>query len=106
MFAVFEIGGHQFRAEEGSVVRVPSQVINEGDSLTIENVLLIKDNGQSLVGHPYVEGARIEADIVGNGRSEKVLVYKYKRRTKYRRRQGHRQPFSDIRIRKILTPDQ
>ena len=104
MYAVFQMSGFQFTAEEGAVVRVPFQDTDKGARIDINEVLLIKDKDNSLVGTPFVADAKIEAELVGSGLDDKVLIYKYKRRTKYRRRQGHREKYSDIKINKILVP--
>ncbi|MCK4371803.1 MAG: 50S ribosomal protein L21, partial [candidate division Zixibacteria bacterium] len=65
---------------------------------------LISDGDNSQVGQPFVENAKIEAEVVGRGKADKVIVYKYKRRTKYRRTAGHRQDYSEIKINKIVAP--
>ncbi|NOY88968.1 MAG: 50S ribosomal protein L21, partial [FCB group bacterium] len=66
-------------------------------------VLLVKDNDNISVGTPYIDDAKIEAEIINAGKNDKVLIYKYKRRTKYRRTQGHRQAYNEIKINKIIT---
>jgi large subunit ribosomal protein L21 len=104
MYAVFQLAGFQYSAEEGEVVRVPYQETDQGAKFDINEVLLVKDGDKSLVGNPFVADAKIEAELMGSGRADKVLIYKYKRRTKYRRRQGHRQSYSEIRINKIVAP--
>ena len=106
MYAVFQLSGLQYTAVEGSVLKVPFQYVDSGSKLDIDNVLLIKDDDRTVVGTPFVDGARIEAEVLANGLSDKVLIYKYKRRTKYRRTQGHRQQFSEIRINKIVVPNE
>ncbi|MEW5993622.1 MAG: 50S ribosomal protein L21 [Candidatus Zixiibacteriota bacterium] len=105
MYAVFQLGGHQFSVEEGAVIRVPHQQIDKGGQLNIEQVLLLKEKDNTVVGSPYVDGARIEAEVLDHGKEDKIEVYKYKRRTKYRRRQGHRRSFSEIKINKIVAPE-
>jgi len=104
MYAVFEVAGFQFRGEAGDVLEVPRRKLAAGDKLDISEVLLVKDNDKVLVGTPYVEGAKIEAEVTGEGKGEKVRIYKYKRRTKYRRRQGHRQDFTKVKINNIVVP--
>ncbi len=105
MYAVFQIAGFQYNAEEGSVIKIPTQQIDKGSKLDIDEVLLIKKDGEVMVGTPFVEGARIEAEVVDHSKGDKIVIYKYKRRTKYRRTQGHRQDYSDIKINKIVTPE-
>lgn len=104
MYAVFELSGFQYRAEEGSTLKVPNQAVNAGESFEIPNVLMVKDKDTTLIGTPNVEGAKIEAEVLGIAKNDKVLIYKYKRRTKYRRTQGHRQDFTQIKIKKIVAP--
>ncbi len=104
MYAVFQLSGFQFSAEEGAVVNVPRQTTAAGESFDIDNVLLVKGSDSTAVGTPTIEGAKIEAEVIGHKLDDKVLVYKYKRRTKYRRTQGHRQGYSQIKIKKIVAP--
>ncbi len=104
MYAVFEISGCQYSAQEGDVLRVPYQKVEAGSSLDIDRVLLIKNDEEATIGTPTVADAKVEAEVVGDGAADKVLVYKYKRRTKYRRTQGHRQRYTEIKINKITAP--
>ena len=104
MYAVFQIAGFQYSGEEGALVKVPLQNENQGDKIDISEVLLVRDKDKVLVGTPFVDGAKVEAEVVGAGKNDKVLIYKYKRRTKYRRTQGHRQDFTQIKINKIVAP--
>lgn len=101
MYAIVEIAGHQFKVSRDQVVRVPRIDVEIGSKLTFENVRLLKSNDDTLVGNPVVEGARVIADVLGHGKSEKVVVYKYKRRKYYRRKRGHRQPYTEIKISEI-----
>ena len=104
MYAVFQLSGFQFSAEEGDTIQVPLQNVSDGDKVNISEVMLIKDGETSHIGQPYVADASIEAQVIGRGKGEKVVIHKYKRRTKYRRRQGHRQLYSEIKINKIVAP--
>jgi large subunit ribosomal protein L21 len=104
MYAVFQLSGSQFSVEEGAVIKVPLQDAEKGSKIDITDVLLVKDNDKAMIGSPYVDGAKIEAEVLDSGKSDKVRIYKYKRRTKYRRRQGHRQQYSEIKIDKIVVP--
>ena len=102
MLAIFKLGGHQFQGEKGDVLKV-SKINHEiGDKLEIKEVLMLKDKNEVIIGTPFVENASIEAEVVGAGKDDKILIYKYKRRTKYRRTQGHRQDFTEIKINKII----
>lgn len=104
MYAVFQLSGSQFNVEEGTIIKVPFQDAEKGSKIDITDVLLVKDNDNAMIGSPYVDGAKIEAEVLDSGKSDKVRIYKYKRRTKYRRRQGHRQQYSEIKINKIVVP--
>jgi large subunit ribosomal protein L21 len=104
MYAVFQVGGFQYTAEEGVTVQVPLMNAGAGDKFEIEEVMLISDGDKSQVGQPFVENAKIEAEVIGHGKGEKVVVYKAKRRTKYRLTKGHRQDYSEIKINKIVVP--
>ncbi len=104
MYAVFQLSGFQYTVSEGDVIRVPRQAAEKGGALDISEVLLVKDGESALVGRPFVDDARIEAEVLGEGKDDKVLIYKYKRRTKYRRRQGHRQDYTELKINRIVVP--
>ncbi len=98
MYAVFQTGGKQFRAEAGFKLRVPSIQAEPGEKVTFDEVLLTGGEGDVQVGAPVVEGASVTAEILRHGRTKKVIVFKRKRRKGYRRKQGHRQGFTEIRI--------
>jgi len=104
MYAVVESGGTQFTVEEGHQIRIPKIEGVVGDKITLEKVLLISDGERSLVGQPYVENANVEAEVTDQGKDEKVTIFKFIRRTKYRRTRGHRQHFSELKILKINVP--
>ncbi|MCJ7628153.1 MAG: 50S ribosomal protein L21 [Longimicrobiales bacterium] len=103
MYAVFRTGGKQFRAEPGKKIRVPSMEVEPGDAVTFEDVLLASDGIDVQVGLPMVEGAKVKAEVVRHGRDKKIIVFKRKRRKGYRRKQGHRQEFTEIRVDEILV---
>lgn len=105
MYAVFESGGLQFSAEEGSQLKVPHISANPGDNIAIEKVLLVRDGENSFVGTPYLESAKVEAEVVDEGAAEKIDVYKFKKRKKYRKLRGHRQKYTEIKIKKITPPE-
>ena len=104
MYVVFKVDGFQFRAEEGTLLKVPRQSADKGAKLEIPDVMLVNNGEESLVGTPYVDGAKVQAEVVRHGQEDKVVVFKLKRRTKYRKRQGHRQDFTEIKVSKIVTP--
>lgn len=103
MYAVVKIGGHQYRVSEGDVLFVDKQSDEVDQTLTFDHVLLINDDDNVTVGKPVVEGASIEATLLDNVKSDKVIVFKKKRRKGYRVKRGHRQPMSQIEINSIST---
>jgi len=103
MYAVFRTGGKQFRAEPGKKIRVPSLEVDPGESVTFDDVLLASDGTEVQVGSPMVDGAKVTAEVVRHGRDPKIIVFKRKRRKNYRRKQGHRQGYTEIRVDEILV---
>ena len=93
-FAIVETGGKQYRVHEGDTIRVESIVGDEGDTIDLESVKLISLDGET----PNVEGAKVQAEVVNKGKGKKIVVFKYKAKTRYRRKNGHRQNFTDLRI--------
>ena len=102
MYAVFETGGKQFRAEPGHKVRIPSLAAEPGETVTFERVLLAGDGSNIKVGAPLVEGATVTAEVLKHGREKKVIIFKRKRRKNYRKKQGHRQGFTEIRVNEVV----
>ncbi len=102
MYAVFRTGGKQFRAEPGARIRIPSLDAEAGDTVTFDDVLLASDGDEISVGRPTVDGAQVSAEVVGHGRDDKIIVFKRKRRKNYRRKQGHRQGFTEIRVDEVI----
>ena len=105
MYAIMETGGQQFTVQEGDKVRVPRLEAEPKKNFTFDKILLIGGQEKNLIGTPYVQGARIEAKVTQHGKSDKVMVFKFKRRVKYRRKKGHRQPYTEILIKKINLPE-
>ena len=102
MYAVIESGGKQYKVSEGTVLKVEKLEAAAGDRLSIDKVLMVNDeNGNVKVGNPLVNNARVEVEVMEQGRDKKVVVFKYKRRKNYRKKQGHRQPFTRIKVLKI-----
>lgn len=98
MYAVFRTGGKQFRAEPGFSIRIPSLEAEPGDTVTFEDVLLASDGSDVKVGTPVLDGASVTAEVVKHGRDKKVIVFKRKRRKGYRKKNGHRQGFTEIKV--------
>ena len=102
MYAVFRTGGKQFRAEPGTRIRVPSLDVEPGSSVVFDDVLLAGDGEETTqVGTPTVEGASVKAEVIRHGRADKIIVFKRKRRKGYRKKQGHRQGFTEIRVEEV-----
>lgn len=100
MYAVIESGGKQYRVTEGEVVRLEKLPGQPGEEVVLERVLLVSDD-RTVVGTPFVEGARVVGRIVAHGRGRKIVVFKFKPKVRYRRKQGHRQPYTAVRIERI-----
>lgn len=98
MYAIFRAKGKQFRAEPAATLRLPSLDAEPGDRVRFDEVLLAESDGGVIIGSPSVAGAFVQAEVVGHGRGKKIIVFKMKRRKGYRRKQGHRQNFTEIRI--------
>ena len=101
MYAVIESGGKQYRVEEGATLRVELLDAAPGAEVTLDRVLLVSDGDRVTVGAPVVKGAAVRATVLGHDRAKKIIVFKYKPKAHYRRKQGHRQHFTALRIDKI-----
>ena len=101
MYAIVETGGKQYRIVEGSTVYVEKLAVNEGEKVTLDQVIAVSKDGSLTVGEPYVAGASVEATVLENGKADKIIVFKYKRKKDYRRKQGHRQPYTKLKIEAI-----
>ena len=101
MYAIIATGGKQYKVSEGDVIRVEKLGAEAGDSVKFDQVLLVNKDGEIVVGNPTVESASVEADVVANGKAKKVIVYKYKRKSGYHKKNGHRQQYTEVKINKI-----
>ncbi|MCK4304871.1 MAG: 50S ribosomal protein L21 [Candidatus Eisenbacteria sp.] len=104
MYAVVSYQGFQYRVVEDALLRVPVFDGTEGSEVTIEDVHLIADEDDVLIGKPTIPEAAVRAEVVGHGRGPKILVGKYKRRKDYRRIRGHRTNYTELRIKEIVKP--
>ena len=102
MYAVIETGGKQYRVQEGDTVFVEKLDVAEGETVNFDKVLLLSNEGNLNAGKPYVEGANVEGTVLEQGRAKKIIVFKYKSKKNYRKKKGHRQPFTKIKIDKIV----
>lgn len=98
MYAIFRALGKQFRAEKGQVLRLPRMQEAPGTTVTFDEVLLTSDGQTVQTGAPTVKGATVVAEVLGEAKGEKLYVFKFKRRKGYRRKTGHRQKFTDVRV--------
>ncbi len=103
MFAIIQTGGKQYRVSPGDILRVEHLPGERGDEVVIEQVLLVADGDAIQVGQPLVAGARVVSEILRQGKSKKIIVFKKKRRKKFRLKQGHRQLFTALEIKDIVV---
>jgi large subunit ribosomal protein L21 len=102
MYAVIQTGGKQYRVVEGQKLHVERLPGNPGDAVSFAEVLLVGGETPK-IGQPLVSGASVSAEILGQGRGKKIIVFKLKRRKNYRRKQGHRQPYTELKITAIKS---
>lgn len=100
MYAIIETGGKQIKVEEGQVIYVEKLNAEEGDTFTFDKVLFVGGDNVK-VGNPYVEGATVTAKVEKHGRAKKIVIFKYKPKKNYRKKQGHRQPYTKLVVEKI-----
>jgi len=103
MFAVIKTGGKQYRVEKGDVLEIEKLGQDQGKKVTFNEVLLVVDDKNTLIGTPYVEAAQVKAEIVEDFKDKKVIVFKKKRRKGYKKKRGHRQEMTRIKIEDIVT---
>jgi large subunit ribosomal protein L21 len=101
MFAVFEAKGFQYIGCPGDKMKIPRLDMEVGDEVIFDKILLIK-NEDTKIGQPYVDGVAVLAEVIEHGEYDKIIVFKFKRRNRYRRKRGHNQPYTEIRIKDIL----
>ena len=101
-YAIVQTGGKQYRVEPGDTIRVETLPGDDGDTVELDDVLLVSQDGDVSVGNPTVPGAKVTAELVGRGRDKKVVVFKYKPKTRYRRKNGHRQSYTELKVTEIL----
>ncbi len=100
-YAIIRTGGKQFRAESGKTIRIPSLPGEAGSKVTFDDVILGSDGDKRHIGSPALKGAQVTGEIVKQGLGEKIVVFKQKRRKNYAKKQGHRQAFTEVRIKDI-----
>ena len=104
MYAVIESCGKQYKVAEGDVVFFEKLDAEEGKKVSFDKVILVSNDGKVEVGNPYVKGVKVEGKVVSHGKAKKIIVFKMKAKKNYRRKQGHRQPYTKVEITAIKTP--
>ncbi len=100
-YAIVETGGKQYRVQAGDTVRIEKLNVGEGETVVFDKVLAVGKDGQITVGAPFVSGAKVTAKVAAQGKAPKIIVFKYHNKTNYRRKTGHRQPFTAVTIESI-----
>ena len=103
MYAIIESCGRQYKVAEGDVVFFEKLDAEEGKKVTFDNVVLVSEEGKVQVGNPYVKGVKVEGKVIAHGKGKKIIVFKMKAKKNYRRKQGHRQPYTKVEITSIST---
>ncbi len=101
MYAIIATGGKQYKVAEGDVIRVEKLGVDAGESVTFDQVLVVSNDEDLKIGTPVVDGASVTATVVKEGKAKKVIVYKYKPKSGYHKKNGHRQLFTEVKIEKI-----
>ncbi|OIQ61063.1 50S ribosomal protein L21 [Neomoorella thermoacetica] len=101
MYAIIMTGGKQYRVSEGDTLRVEKLPAEVGEKVVLDKVLAVGEGADLKVGKPYVEGAKVTASVQAQDKAPKIIVFKYKPKKNYRRKQGHRQPYTQLQIEKI-----
>lgn len=101
MYAIIKTGGKQYKVAEGDVIMVEKLAAGEGEAVVFNQVLTVVNDADVKIGTPVVEGAKVTGKVEAQGKDKKILVFKYKAKSNYRKRQGHRQPFTKVVIEKI-----
>lgn len=103
MYAIIESCGKQYKVAQGDVVFFEKLDAEEGKKINFDKVILVSEEGKVQVGNPYVKGVKVEGKVVSHGKGKKIIVFKMKAKKNYRRKQGHRQPYTKVEITGIKT---
>ena len=103
MYAIIESCGKQYKVTKGDVVFFEKLDAKEGEKIKFDNVVFVSDEGKVQIGNPYVKGVTVEGTVVSHGKAKKIIVFKMKPKKNYRRKQGHRQPYTKVEITSIKT---
>ncbi|AZR73277.1 50S ribosomal protein L21 [Anoxybacter fermentans] len=101
MYAIIQTGGKQYRVEEGQIIKVEKLDVEEGSNVEFNDVLMVSTDDDLKVGKPLVEGAKVIGKVIEQGKDKKIIVFKYKPKKRYRKKMGHRQPYTKVLIEKI-----
>ena len=101
MFAIVKTGGKQYKVQKDDVIKVEKLDVKAGDKVDLDQVLFLSDNGKATIGEPTVKGAKVSAEVIAQDRGPKITVFKKKRRQNYRRKKGHRQDLTVLRIKDV-----
>ncbi|MEA1965063.1 MAG: 50S ribosomal protein L21, partial [Candidatus Aerophobetes bacterium] len=101
MMAVIETGGKQYKVRPGSIIKVEKLAGREGEEVILNKVLMVEKDDENIFGNPSVEGAKVIAEVLKQDKADKIIVYKFKRRKGYHRTQGHRQRFTQLKVKEI-----
>ena len=102
MYAIIATGGKQYKVAEGDIINVENLGVSEGETVTFDQVLAV-NNGELVLGTPVVNGAKVTAKVICEGKGKKVIVYRYKRKSGYHKKNGHRQQFTKVQIESITA---
>ncbi len=103
MYAVFETGGKQHKVTEGEIIRVEKLKAEPGTEVVFDKIMMVKTDEKVMIGRPYVDNASVKAEVVEQGKHKKIIIFKYKRKKNYQRKQGHRQRYTAIQIKEIAA---
>jgi large subunit ribosomal protein L21 len=103
-YAILESGGKQYTAREGETIEVDRLPLEVGEAVTFDEVLLVVDDGSPIIGKPYIKGAKVEGEVVSQFRGPKIIVFKFKPKVRYRKKQGHRQHYTRVALKSISVP--
>ncbi len=101
MYAIVETGGKQYKVTEGTMLMIEKLDVEAGSEYTFDKVLFLNKDGKVQVGAPLIEGAQVVGTVIEHGKDKKIIVFKYKSKKNYRRKQGHRQPFTKVKVTEI-----
>lgn len=105
IYVIFASGGKQYKASPGETLKLDSFSGEKGEQIELDQILLVGNEDKVLVGRPFVKGAKVKATILGQGKGEKITVFKYKPKVRYRRKKGHRQSYTEVLVEEIVLPE-